>query len=80
MLDDFRLFYYGTEEPSDQTVGIKSQTSNLRSASPLGSSKKSQISKVYDLQGRRVSASQKGLVISREQQPDGSVVVRKIVK
>jgi hypothetical protein len=69
MVDDFRLFYYGTEKPSDQTVGINTPSTIHHSPSTI-----------YDLQGRRVSASQKGLVISREQQPDGSVVVRKIVK
>ena len=70
MIDDFRLFYYGTEKPSDQIVGINNSPFTLH-PSPFT---------VYDLQGRRVSGSQKGLVISREQQSDGSVVVRKIVK
>ncbi|MBO4611556.1 MAG: C10 family peptidase [Bacteroidaceae bacterium] len=33
----------------------------------------------YDLQGRRVSANHRGLVISRELKPDGTVVVRKVI-
>ena len=69
VLDDFRLFYYGTEKPDDPQVGIAPMTLNP-----------SPITTTYDLQGRRVTASQKGLVIRRELRPDGTVLVRKVIK
>ena len=69
VMDDFRLFYYGTEKPDDQQVGI----APVQPASFANSS-------LYDLQGRRVSANHRGLVISRELKPDGTVVTRKILK
>jgi len=34
----------------------------------------------YDLSGRPVSRQQRGIVVVRETQPDGSVVTRKIIR
>lgn len=70
MMDDFRLFYYGTEQPSEEQLGIAPQTSSL----------KSQTSEYFDLSGRRLTTSQKGITIRRQQQSDGTVLVRKVIK
>jgi hypothetical protein len=69
MMDDFRLYYYGTEQPSEETVGIIEVTSKTEDG---------RSHELYDLSGRRVSNSAKGILILRQQQPNGTVTVRKI--
>ena len=69
MMDDFRLYYYGTEQPSEETVGIVEITSKTEDG---------RSHELYDLSGRRVSNSAKGILILRQQQPNGTVTVRKI--
>ena len=71
IMDDFRLFYYGTERPSDEQLGI----APIAVASPTATP-----AEYFDLSGRRLSTSQKGFTIRRQQQPDGTVLVRKVVK
>ena len=69
MMDDFRLYYYGTEQPSEEIVGIVEVTSCTEDG---------RSHELYDLSGRRVSNSAKGILILRQQQPNGTVTVRKI--
>jgi hypothetical protein len=69
MMDDFRLYYYGTEQPSEEIVGIVEVTSCTEDGRGH---------ELYDLSGRRVSNSARGILILRQQQPNGTVTVRKI--
>lgn len=68
IMDDFRLFYYGTERPVDEQLGIEETCI-------LGQSQSAKA--CFDLSGRRVSDSYNGFVIRRQTLPNGTVVTRK---
>lgn len=77
MMDDFRLFYYGENDPYGDVVGID----------PIRSSASAATTEYFDLSGRRLSAGSAGnllnpapgqFVISRQTQSDGTVIIRKV--
>ena len=66
MLDDFRLYYLGTADPTGVvTTAMTAQPSRQQH---------------FNLSGQQVGTSQKGLQIVRTIREDGSVVVRKQIK
>lgn len=68
IIDNFRLFYFGADNP-EEVVGIET----IHASSPTAT-------EYFDLSGRRLPARHKGFAISRQVQPDGTVIVRKVIK
>lgn len=82
MVDNFRLFYFGADNPED-VVGIHAIAAD---ASPDETDLTRNNTEYFDLSGRRLSARSIGagavpaqLVICRQVQPDGNVTVRKVL-
>ena len=66
IVDDFRLYYLGTED----TSGIASATMSNQPARQQH----------FNLSGLQVGKNQKGLQIVKTVREDGTVVVRKVIK
>ena len=70
IMDDFRLFYYGSEKPSEEQLAV--EPAHLAAAAGTN--------ECFDLSGRRLSSVAKGLSLQRQHLSDGTVRVKKIVK
>jgi len=66
MLDDFRLYYYGNDDPTAiaPTMAVKQPTQQQH----------------FNLSGQQVGDNQKGLQIVRTVREDGTVVAKKLIK